>query len=98
VRNVEVESFRDALDRLVGKTVTIVDPECFKPGPVGLQMTASHYRAKVLGVDDECMVAVHQEVIPRGKRKGEKDAITQWVPLDRVKRIAISKSRKLIHL
>jgi hypothetical protein len=98
VKSVTIESFRPTLDRLVGMTVTIVDPERFEPGPVGFQMTTSHYRAKVVKADDECVVTVHQEVIPRGKHKGEKEAVTQWIRLERIKRIAISKSRKLLHL
>lgn len=92
----EDRSFTEILKSLVGQTVTIVNPESFEAAPVGYQLKTGFYKAKVSNLGKDFMVLV-TELKKVGKAAGT-EPVKQFLPIDKIKRISILKSEKLIHI
>lgn len=91
----ELETWLDVLRSLVGKTVTVVNPESYQEAPVGHQIRAGFYRARPVALGrDYVLLAV--EVVHQ--RSGEKEVVRQFVPVSRIKRVSIRKNERLLHL
>lgn len=90
------EAFGHKLEAWIGKTVTIVNPESFEDAPVGRQLKAGFYRAKLTGLGDDYLVLATQYV-RTGPHPG-KEPVRQFIPLAMVKRISALQSERVIHL
>ena len=95
-KSVEINSFRDILLAMVGKVVTVVNPESYEDAPMGSRLTTGFYRAKVLVVGDDFISLATEFQHKKGDQA--KEAVRQFVPLANVKRISVMKSDRLIHL
>ena len=89
-------TYRSVLKSLVGQVVTVVNPESYEHAPVGHQIKTGFYRAKVTGVGQDCVVLV-TEFDKKGKDAG-KERVRQYIPVERVKRVSVMSSEKLIHI
>ena len=89
----EERSFRDLLLALIGKPVTIVNPESYEDAPVGHQIRHGFHRAKPVGMGRDFLILLTEH-----KTKGGTEAVRQYLPLDRIKRISVLKSERLIHI
>ena len=87
-------SFAEYLKALVGKVVTIVNPESYEDAPIGHQIRASFYRAKVTGMGSDYL-KVQTEYVHKSK---EKEPVKQFIPLDKIKRISMMKEERILHL
>ena len=88
-----IESFHEVLSQLVGKVVTVVNPESFEEAPVGHRLTTGFYKAKVVQVGRDFLTLATEM-----KRRSGKEPVKQFVPLDKVKRINVMKGERLIHI
>lgn len=79
---------------LVGKTVTMVNPESFEPAPIGHTLRAGFYRAKITGVGRDYLI-VATEMARKGK---DPEPVRQYIPISRIHRISLMKTDCLIHL
>ncbi len=91
-----LETFPDVLNALVGKVVTVANPQSYEDAPVGHKLTVGFYRAKILAVKADHLVLFTEFKHMRGSEGAE--AVKQFVPLDRVKRISVMKSERVLHL
>ena len=92
----EPGAFSDVLRALLGKLVTIVNAESYENAPVGHQIRAGFYRAKVTGLGSDYLV-----VMTEFEAKGSGDsasAVKQFIPLAHVKRISLMKGECLLHI
>ncbi len=89
-------SFHDILKGLVGKPVTVVNPESYEDAPIGHTIKANFYKAKVTGMGTD-YITVITEFKGAGKAGGVKP-VKQFVPIDRIKRISVLKGECLIHI
>lgn len=92
----ELSSFEDVLRSLVGKLVTMANPESLEDTPMGFQLTTGFYRAKVLAVKND-YISVAVELVRKGK-DAAKEPVRQFIPLGRVKRLSVAKSEVIIHI
>jgi len=92
----EARSFHDVLKGLVGKPVTVVNPESYEDAPVGHTIKASFYKAKVTGMGSD-YITVITEFKQAGKGAAVKP-VKQFMPIDRIKRISVLKGEVLIHI
>lgn len=93
---VDSRSFHDVLKGLVGKPVTVVNPESYEDAPVGHRLTTGFYRGKVGSVAGDYFTIAVEYLHKRAK---EKEPVKQFIPLSRVKRISLMKGgERLIHL
>ncbi len=93
---VRAESLRDVVEQLVGKVVTMVNPESFEDATVGNRLVTGFYKAKVSFVG-----ADYVEVLTELERKrgGErKEPVKQFIPLRMIKRVSLLKGERLIHI
>ena len=90
----EDKIFIEVLRSLLGKTVTIVNPESYEYAPVGHQLRASFYRAKPVALGRDYLV-VRTE---RELRGGVAEPVKQVIPLERIKRLSLMKSELVLHL
>ena len=92
----EDRDFADILRSLVGKVVTVVNPESYEHAPLGFTLKAGFYKAKVasLGNDYFVLITEHKKA---GKDAG-KEPVKQFLPFGVVKRISLMKSECLIHI
>ncbi|HET6202059.1 MAG TPA: hypothetical protein VFI25_04555 [Planctomycetota bacterium] len=93
-----IRSFREVLTAVVGKTVTIVNPESYEESALGAKLTMGIYKGKVLALGDDFL-----KVQTTFKRRGGKDAadeepVVQFVPIDRVKRVSVMKTDTILHI
>ncbi|MHC4550268.1 MAG: hypothetical protein ACYTEZ_15970 [Planctomycetota bacterium] len=91
---IEDKSLLDILRALVGKTVTVVNPESYEAAPVGYKLTTGFYRGKLTGLGrDYLTMATEFE-----RKKGAAEPVKQFIPLDRIKRISLTKGDRILHL
>lgn len=90
------DSFQAVLAGLVGKIVTVVNPESFEDAPVGNRLVTGFYRCKVLSVNSDYLALATEFK----RRRGEvaKEPVRQYIPFDKIKRISLMKSDRLIHI
>ena len=99
-----VQAVRDLLGTVIairgnpvlGKVVTIVNTESYEDAPVGHQIRAGFYRAKLTGSGKDYLI-VRTEYHHKGKETN-KEPVQQYIPFEKIKRISIMKSERLIHL
>ena len=98
---VEDKTFLDLLKSLIGKTVTLVNPESYEDAPVGHRLTTGFYRAKMLSVHKDYVVVATQYVHKNVSKNAEqsKESAQQFIPTDKIKRLSMLKEgERLIHL
>ncbi len=95
---VEDRTFGELLGSLVGKTVTIVNPESYEDAPVGHQIRVGFSKAKPIAIGKDYVVLV-TEFVHKGKDANkDREPVKQYLPIHRIKRISILKSERLIHI
>ncbi len=89
-------SFADVIRPLVGKVVTMVNPESFEDATVGRRLVTGFYKAKVSFVGDDYLEILTEFQHKRGEQ--QKEPVRQFIPLDRIKRVSLMKGDRLIHI
>ncbi len=92
---VEDKYFIDLVKGMLGKTVTIVNPESYEHAPVGFTLKAGFYRAKLAGIGKDYLVLVTE------MKKGKTDSgepVKQFLPFSQIKRVSLMKTERLIHI
>lgn len=93
---VHAESYREVIEQLVGKVVTMVNPESFEDATVGSRLVTGFYKAKISFVG-----ADYVEVLTELERKRggpRKEPVKQFIPIRKIKRISLLKGERLIHI
>lgn len=90
------QSFQAVLEQLKGKVVTMVNPESFEDAAVGNRLVTGFYKAKITFVGDDYLELVTEFAHKRGEQK--KEPVKQYIPLDKIKRISLMKTERLIHI
>jgi hypothetical protein len=90
----ENRSFGDILKALVGKSVTVVNPQSFEAAPVGYKLTDAHYRGKVTALGRDYIVMVTEFE----KKKGAKEPVKQFIPTRQIQRISVMPKETFLHL
>ena len=90
------ETFLGILESLVGKTITMANPESLEDAPMGQHLTTGFYRAKILSVGKD-YICVATEYQRRGREK-IKEPVKQFIPIAAVKRISLMKTGAFIHI
>jgi hypothetical protein len=95
----EDRSFHDILSSLVGSVVTIANPESFEHSPMGRQLKAGIYKAKLIAMGRDYLVLLTEDV-KQGKRGEEpvKEPVRQYLPISRIKRFSHMKSDRVLHI
>ena len=96
VPSIQDNSFADVLKTLLNKTVTMVNPESYEDAPIGHQIRAGFYRAKLIGMGKDYLVVVAEYVF--ADKEGRKEPVKQYIPIDKIKRISLMKKERLIHI
>lgn len=90
----ELHTVSDVLKSMVGRLVTMVNPQSLEGAPVGYRLTTGFYKAKIRAVEPE-MLTVATEFTPH---RAEKEPVKQFIPINSVKRISVMKQEIMIHL
>ena len=93
---VEERSFDQLLKDLLGKTVTIVNPESYEHAPVGYTLKTGFYRAKIIGKGHDYLIIVTE--LKKGGKDASGDPVKQYLPIAHVKRISLMKTERLLHI
>jgi len=95
----EDRSFHDLLTSLVGSVVTIANPESYEHAPMGRQLKAGFYKAKLTTMGRDYLVLLTED-IKQGKRGEEpsKEPVKQYIPISCIKRFSHMKSDRILHL
>jgi len=93
---VEQKKYTDILRSLIGKTVTVVNPESYEDAPVGHTLKVGFYRAKITGGGTDYFVAM-TEYKKAGKVAGP-EPVKQFLPFDKIKRVSVMKQEIILHL
>ena len=90
------KNFRAILKALVGKPVTVVNPESYEAAPMGFQLKEGYYPGKIGGLAED-FVLFHTVVVT-SKKEGGKVPVKQFIPIQRIKRISLMKDGTILHL
>lgn len=90
----EDRAYQDILKALIGKTVTVVNPESYEAAPLGYKLAEGFYRGKVSTVGRDYIVLVTEFE----RKKGQKEPVKQFIPSDRIKRISLMAKETIVHL
>lgn len=91
-----LQTFSSVLKALVGKIVTVANAESYEDAPIGHRLGAGFYDAKVLEVRADFIILATQFHHARGQ--GDDEAVSQYIPLGRIKRVSVMKSEKILHI
>ena len=93
----ESRDYYGVLKSLVGKQVTIVNPESYEAAPmVGFQLKEGYYKGKVTGMGQDYLI--FQTIVTLGKKEGGQQPVQQFLPIDRIKRLSVMKTNILLHI
>ena len=93
---IEDKDFSEVLRSLMGKTITVVNPESYEDAPVGHQIRAGFYRAKPTGMGHDYLIVV-AEFVHSGREAG-KEPVKQYIPFRSIKRVSVLKAEILLHI
>ena len=93
---VEAEKYREILEKIVGKTLTVINPECYKAHRLGYRIEADFYKGKILEVKEDHVILSFR--FAKDPKKEEMVPVTQYVPIERIKRVSILPDEILFHL
>ena len=94
---IEERGFNEVVKTLLGKVVTIVNPESYEDAPLGHQIRAGWYQAKVVGMGNDYLILV-TEYVHAGSKTDSREPVKQFIPLAQIKRVSVMKSERLIHI
>ena len=92
----ENKCFTDQLKACLTKVVTVVNPESYEDAPIGHQIRAGWYRARLIGMGQDYLILV-TEYVHKGKT-AVREPVKQYIPIEKIKRISLMKTERLIHL
>ena len=94
---VEDRGYHDVLKALVGKQVTIVNPESFEAAPmVGFHLKEGFYKGNITAVGNDYVV--FQTLVTLSKKEGGQQPVQQFIPTARLKRVSVMKSGVFLHI
>lgn len=94
---VEDRDYQGVLKSLVGKNVTIVNPESFEAAPmVGFHLKEGFYKGKVTAVGHDYLV--FQTIVALSKKEGGQQPVQQFIPAARLKRVSVMKTGIFLHI
>ncbi len=91
-----METMPEVLKALVGKLITVANPESYEDAPVGHRLTTGFYKAKIMAVKSDHIVLLTEFKHIRGSAASE--TTKQFIPLARIKRVSVMKSEKVLHI
>ncbi len=93
---IEDKSFFNQIESMLGKVLTIVNPESHEDATVGHQIRPGWYRARLIGMGNDYIVLM-TEFTRKGKQP-VREPVRQYIPTHRIKRISLMKGERLLHL
>ncbi len=90
-------TFRQILERHLGKEFMVVNPESFEDSAFGHQLHAAWYHAKLvaLGIDFAVLVMEYQH---GSGKSATKEPCEMYVPMAKIRRVSIMKSERILHI
>lgn len=93
----EDRDYKSVLQSLVGKRVTVVNPESYEPVPMaGFQLKAGNYTGAVVGWGRDFLI--FQTLVTMAKKEGGQQPVKQYIPIERIKRISAMKAGIVLHI
>lgn len=94
---VEDRNYHEVLKSLVGKQVTIVNPESFEAAPmVGFHLKEGFYKGKITAIGSDYVV--FQTIVTLSKKEGGQQPVQQFIPSVRLKRVSVMKTGIFLHI
>ena len=90
------KDFRGILKALMGKNLTIVNPESYEAAPVGFRIKEGFYEGKLTGLGPDFIQLA--TVFESAKKGGGSQPVKQFIPLARIKRISLMKEAVVVHI
>ena len=89
-------SLETILTKLIGQVITVINPQTYTPTLTGYKIDSSAYKAKVISCDNGILRLLVDYLSDPRKKVTEK--AQQFVPVDQIKRILISKTQRIVTL
>ena len=93
----EDRPFVDVLKDHLGKVFLIANPESFEESGLGHQIHAGWYKARLVGLGQNYLIVI-TEFTHGGGKHATKEPVKQYIPLDRIKRLSLMRTQRLLHL
>ena len=93
---VEQKKYTDILGSLIGKTVTVVNPESYEDAPAGHTLKVGFYSAKITGGGTDYFVAMTE--YKKAGKGGTAEPVKQFLPFEKIKRVSVMKQEIILHL
>ncbi len=93
----EDRPFVEMLKSHLGKLFLMVNSESFEETGIGHQIQGSWYRARLVGIGRDYVIVVSEFTHGAGKH-ASKEPVKQYIPIDRIKRVSLMRSERLLHI
>ena len=92
----EAKTMAEVLSAMEGKIVTIINPESYIRTLTGYKIDMETYNAKIVSFKVDTLQIMTE--FTRDVHKKEKDRIFQFIRIERIKRLGLSKTERFIFL
>lgn len=90
------KKFEEILGDLIGQVITVVNPQSYIPTLTGYRIDVETYKAKVLSCENGILRILIDYL--KDPRKNLKERAFQFIPIDQVKQVMISKNDRFLTL
>jgi hypothetical protein len=92
----DIKSFDEILQGMIGQIVTVINPQCYTPTLAGYRINSEAYKAKILACDNGILRLMIDYL--NNPHKNTHERACQYIPVEQIKRVMISKSERLVNL
>ena len=92
----EDRDFGDVLVQLIGKKITVINPQSFEAKAVGTKLKEGMYPGTVTGLGNDYLIL--DTIMDAPKKEGGQQPVRQFIPLVQIKRLSLMKTGAMLHL
>jgi hypothetical protein len=90
----DTKSLDEILSNLIGTVVMVINLESYRSTLTGYKVEPETYKAKIMSYEDGTLKLLIEYL--RDPRKKVKEKAYQFVPLQHIKRVSVSKNERFI--
>ena len=92
----EDRDFMGVLETLIGKKVTVINPQSYEAKAVGSKLKEGTYPGTVAGLGRDYLIL--GTIMDAPKKEGGQQPVRQFIPTSHIKRVSVMKTGALVHL
>ncbi|MBU0755873.1 MAG: hypothetical protein KJ645_12085 [Planctomycetes bacterium] len=92
----DTRSFHEVLKTLIGQVITVINPSSYIRTLTGFRIDAETYQAKVISSENGTLRILIETI--SNPQKNSKEKAYQYIPIEQIKHVQVSKSERHLML